>query len=84
MSTAPPSSSSSSNNNSNSSSSVHSTSENALEGFCVLLKSSSGTGCIMVLKQILKHPLIFVFGEVLQVPSIIEVNILYIYIYISI
>jgi len=42
----------------------------ALEGFEVLAKSSAGQACVMVIQQVLKHPQIFVFGELLDVPNV--------------
>lgn len=42
----------------------------ALEGFVLLAKSSSGDQLVMVLKQIIKHPQIFVFGEILDIPAV--------------
>jgi hypothetical protein len=56
------------------SSSTSSSSLEALEGFALLCKSSSGLQCVMVLKQVLKHPQIFVFGELFQIPSISELE----------
>lgn len=57
------------------SSGVASTNSNeALEGFVLLCKSSSGVQCVMVLKQVLKHPQIFVFGELLQLASIQQLS----------
>jgi COP9 signalosome complex subunit 7 len=54
--------------------SVPASSSEALDGFCVLAKSSSGVQCVMVIKQVLKHPSIFVFGELLDVNNIQEVS----------
>jgi len=42
----------------------------ALEGFEALVKSSSGSACVEVIKQVLKHQQIFVFGELLEAPNI--------------
>jgi len=42
----------------------------ALEGFEALVKSSPGQACVEVIKQVLKHPQIFVFGELLDAPNI--------------
>lgn len=52
------------------SNSTTSSSLEALEGFALLCKSSSGLQCVMVLKQVLKHAQIFVFGELFDIPSI--------------
>jgi len=41
-----------------------------LEGFEALAKSSSGSSCVMVIQQVLKHPHIFVFGELLDLQSV--------------
>src|SRR4051794_27186273 len=43
-------------------SSSGSSSLDALEGFRLLCKTSSGAQCVMVLQLVLKHPQIFVFG----------------------
>ena len=45
----------------------------ALDGFLVLARASQGQACVMVIKQVLKHPQIFVFGELLSSPNIKEV-----------
>jgi hypothetical protein len=50
------------------------TSTDALEGFQLLVKTSTGKQCVMVLKQVLKHPQIFVFGEMLEMQNIKEVQ----------
>jgi len=42
----------------------------ALEGFEALVRSSPGQACVEVIKQVLKHPQIFVFGELLDAPNI--------------
>jgi len=42
----------------------------ALEGFEALVKSSSGQAVVMVIQQVLKHPQIFVFGELLEAASV--------------
>ena len=47
----------------------------ALDGFCVLAHSSSGPQCVLLIKQVLKHPHIFVFGELLECSSIQQVAI---------
>ena len=46
----------------------------AMEGFVVLAKSSKGKGCVMVIKEVLKHPQIFVFGELLEQPNVKELE----------
>ena len=45
----------------------------ALDGFCVLAHSSSGPQCVLLIKQVLKHPHIHVFGELLECSSIQQV-----------
>lgn len=47
---------------------------NELEGFLLLCKTSSGAQCVMVLQHVLKHPHIFVFGELLDIPSVKQVR----------
>jgi len=42
----------------------------ALEGFVLLCKSSSGAQVVMVLQLVLKHPALFVFGELLEIESV--------------
>jgi COP9 signalosome complex subunit 7 len=44
----------------------------ALDGFVVLAKQSTGSQCVMIIKQVLKHPSIYVFGELLAQPHINE------------
>jgi len=46
----------------------------ALEGFEVLAKTSKGNDCVMLIKQVLKHPLIYVFGELLEQPNVKELD----------
>eukprot|EP00457_Paulinella_chromatophora_P012264 gb/GEZN01012463.1/.p1 GENE.gb/GEZN01012463.1/~~gb/GEZN01012463.1/.p1 ORF type:complete len:271 (+),score=43.23 gb/GEZN01012463.1/:74-886(+) len=41
----------------------------ALEGFVTLMSSAKGDQCVMVLKQALKDPRIFVFGELVDHPN---------------
>jgi len=42
----------------------------ALEGFEALVKSAQGQACVMIIQQVLKHPSIFVFGELLDAPNV--------------
>jgi len=42
----------------------------ALEGFEMLAKSNAGQACVMVIQQVLKHPQIFVFGELLDIQNV--------------
>ena len=51
-----------------------SSSLDALEGFRLLCKTSSGAQCVMVLQLVLKHPQIFVFGELLEMDSVKQVR----------
>ena len=44
----------------------------ALQQFCLLAKSAKGAGCASLIGQALEHPGIFVFGELLDMPSIKE------------
>jgi COP9 signalosome complex subunit 7 len=46
----------------------------ALEGFEVLARTSKGNDCVMVIKQVLKHPLIYVFGELLEQPNVKDLD----------
>lgn len=46
----------------------------ALEGFTLLAKNTTGLQCVMVIKQVLREPSIFVFGELLQEANVKEVN----------
>jgi len=46
----------------------------ALEGFVVLAKQSTGKQCVLVIQQVLKHPAIYVFGELLTEPSIVNLE----------
>ena len=54
--------------------SVAASSSEALEGFCTLAKSSTGSQLVMVIRQVLKQPSIFVFGELLDGKSIQNVR----------
>lgn len=53
---------------------VSSSSSDALEGFQLLIKTSTGKQCVMVLKQVLKDSRIFVFGELLELQNIKDVS----------
>ena len=44
-----------------------------LQPFCLLAKSAKGVACASLIKQVLDHPSIFVFGELLDMPSVKEV-----------
>lgn len=47
---------------------------NPLEQFVLLAKSSKGAACLDLIKQVLEAPGVHVFGELLVMPNIIEVN----------
>eukprot|EP01083_Nonionella_stella_P094379 264741_1 len=42
----------------------------ALEQFCVLAKTTKGKAVVALIQEVLKHPEIFVFGELLNLPNI--------------
>lgn len=44
----------------------------ALQQFCLLAKSAKGAGCASLIGQALEHPGVFVFGELLDMPSVKE------------
>ena len=46
----------------------------ALQQFCLLAKSAKGAACASLIGQALEHPGIFVFGELLDMPSVKEVR----------
>ena len=41
----------------------------ALQQFCLLAKSAKGAACASLIGQALEHPGVFVFGELLDMPS---------------
>jgi len=43
---------------------------NALMQFCLLAKSTKGPACASVIGQVLDHPSIFVFAELLDIPTV--------------
>ena len=45
----------------------------ALTQFCILAKSTKGPACTSVISQALDHPSIFVFAELLDIPTVQEV-----------
>lgn len=45
----------------------------ALQQFCLLAKSAKGAACAALITQALEHQGVFVFGELLDMPSIKEV-----------
>lgn len=48
---------------------------NPLEQFVSLAKSSKGAACLDLIKQVLEAPGVHVFGELLVMPNIVEVNL---------
>lgn len=48
---------------------------NPLEQFILLAKSARGAATIKLIDQVLESPGIYVFGELLQMPNIQEVNV---------
>ena len=52
----------------------HSISSNNLEQFVLLAKSARGAGLVALVKQVLEAPGVFVFGELLEMPNVEEVN----------
>lgn len=49
---------------------------NALEQFVLLAKSAKGAAAVELVKQALEAPGVYVFGELLDMPNITEVDIL--------
>lgn len=49
-------------------------SNNPLEQFVVLAKSKKGAGCAELVKQVLESPGVYVFGELLDISNIQEVQ----------
>lgn len=47
---------------------------NPLEQFVLLAKSAKGAACLELIKQVLEAPGVHVFGELLVMPNILEVN----------
>lgn len=50
------------------------TSFNPLEQFVLLAKSAKGAAAVELIKQALESPGVYVFGELLDMPNISEVN----------
>lgn len=50
------------------------TSNNPLEQFVLLAKSAKGAACLELIKQVLDAPGVHVFGELLDMPNVIEVS----------
>lgn len=51
-----------------------STSNNPLEQFVLLAKSARGAAAVELVKQVLEAPGVHVFGELLDMPNVIEVR----------
>lgn len=49
-------------------------SNNPLEQFVLLAKSAKGAACLELIKQVLEAPGVHVFGELLDMPNVIEVS----------
>ncbi|XP_023020337.1 COP9 signalosome subunit 7 [Leptinotarsa decemlineata] len=45
---------------------------NALEQFVILAKSAKGSACVELIKQALETPGVYVFGELLDMPNVVE------------
>ena len=46
----------------------------AMKGFLILAKSAKGVACESLIKSVLDHPSIYVFGELLEMPNVQEVR----------
>ncbi|XP_060527718.1 COP9 signalosome complex subunit 7b isoform X2 [Cylas formicarius] len=51
-----------------------STSPNALEQFVILAKTTKGAACTELVKQALEAPGVYVFGELLDMPNVLELE----------
>eukprot|EP00456_Euglypha_rotunda_P089827 TRINITY_DN9340_c0_g1_i3.p1 TRINITY_DN9340_c0_g1~~TRINITY_DN9340_c0_g1_i3.p1 ORF type:complete len:221 (+),score=39.69 TRINITY_DN9340_c0_g1_i3:2-664(+) len=45
-----------------------------LEGYQVLLKTAKGSAAVSVIKEALKNPALFVFGELIDMPNVLELE----------
>ena len=45
-----------------------------LEQFLLLAKSARGAAVVALIEQALESPLLFVYGDLLEMPSVLEVN----------
>uniref|UniRef100_A0A1L8DW43 Putative cop9 signalosome complex subunit 7 n=1 Tax=Nyssomyia neivai TaxID=330878 RepID=A0A1L8DW43_9DIPT len=50
------------------------TTHNALEHFVALAKMAKGAACLHLIEQLLEAPGVYVFGELLQIPNIMELE----------
>eukprot|EP00968_Pinguiococcus_pyrenoidosus_P007103 scaffold470_cov257-Pinguiococcus_pyrenoidosus.AAC.18 len=46
----------------------------ALEQFVSLAKTAKGAACVALIQQVLNHPKVFVFGELLLMPNVQAVS----------
>lgn len=51
-----------------------SSAHNPLEQFVLLAKSAKGNACAELIRQVLEAPGVYVFGELLDMPNILEVS----------
>jgi COP9 signalosome complex subunit 7 len=51
-----------------------STGNNPLEQFVLLAKSAKGAAAVELVKQVLEAPGVHVFGELLDMPNVVEVS----------
>lgn len=49
-------------------------SHNPLDQFVLLAKSTRGAASLELIRQVLEAPGVYVFGELLSIPSILSVN----------
>ena len=47
-----------------------------LNNFVLMAKTTKGLACAALIKQVLDHPSIYVFGELLDMPNVAEVRAL--------
>ena len=45
-----------------------------LNNFVLMAKTTKGLACAALIKQVLDHPSIYVFGELLDMPNVAEVR----------
>lgn len=50
-------------------------SNNPLEQFVLLAKSAKGAACLELVRQVLEATGVYVFGELLDMPNVIEVHL---------
>lgn len=54
--------------------SISGASHNPLEQFVLLAKATRGAACLELIRQVLEAPGVFVFGELLSIPTILNVS----------